>query len=1220
MIELTEEWFSARWAEARNRAGKRYSPELNVDLPLAAYFDSACQSEVFFGRFAGLGAALDGARRSLRLDELAAIVPGETARACDRLLAQAETAFGQLLALQGQRPAALPIETVLRKVDEADRALGPIARILRDRQDRGQRGPKSAADRQFGALLGLRGALRGISHALANPVSSCSNGPHILLLGSAGTGKTHLLCEMTHRRIEARMPALLFFGQAFQAPFTDALDALVHSILPTSNSGAFLLALDGYARDRSTRCLISIDAVNEGHRPSWSRGLPDLINAIRRYPALALVVGCRTPFEQILAPSPEALHLRTVVHHGFPPDEQTAAIEKYFKAYDIPIPEVTLLEDEFANPLFLHLFCQALEQTTQKKKHAQIQGIASGQRGMTYILENFVKHKGRIISRRLGLDAALPWRFLKSRIAPRLAANHAGALSLVDVSALADAEQPPGMAPGALLRELINEDILAEDVAFDGGTPREIVRCTYQTFADHLVARHILRAHLDSSTPETILASLRDPAGLGAYFVDHNAALARVNLVQALMVEFPTRIHNRGELLDYLGWRSSPLPLCRAFLAGLYWREPRSINESTDRIVTAFLGNEDLREETLNVLLALSVKPEHPFQARWLDAFLGRQGLVARDLFWSEYLRRGADRGTPGRILIWAEHFAPRAPLPEYVSLYITVLKWFLTSTRRGLRDRATHALFRLGRTQPKLLFEEAVRSLALDDAYVPQRMLAASYGVTMSLWQQAGNVDFQTRTLPRFARQLYGGMFARNARFGTTHVLSREYAQGIIQLALLVAPKSLSATQQRRVLSPFRRRRAPRWRETNDRDENRYRDGDAPLGMDFANYTLGRLVRDRDAYDDQHSGYQRVKRQVFWRIYKLGYTLDAFSAVDREIARQSWRAVQGGQEGDRVDRYGKKYAWIAYYELAGCRMDLGLMDASERLSDVDIDPSFPEPPDRRRVFCRPWIETGCSVKGWMLSGYQPDVKNEIVLQELDGRKGSWVMIDGFVTREAVDKTIFALFSASFVRAELATQLVGAIRSMEYPGIHNIPRPEEEHYTYAGEIPWAETWHRQEDQKSVDVAGAPIPVCLPVRIYSWEDYHSSENRAGGMAFVSKEIGEELGLYVQTPWAVMAVRGTARIATLATRWGSPYHDYESLLYMRQDLLDGYLRKHRLVFVMTVWGERRGNYHLGDAARESEGDFTIQQVLHKQVFTYGAGIFERVWPPPQEEVEG
>lgn len=531
---------------------------------------------------------------------------------------------------------------------------------------------------------------------------NASNAKKLLVLGPAGTGKTHLFCEMTQRRIAQGLPSLLFLGQSFRAPFTDALQLLMQSVEPAADPKELIAALDKYARNTSSRCVIAIDAINEGDRQSWSQALPDLVEALRPYEGIALAISCRTPFEHILLPQADRLGFETVFHAGYPPDQQDTAVEKYFRGYGIPLPEVPLLEQEFSNPLFLKVFCEALEKVTVKKKHAQLESITAGQRGMTHILEYFVHEKDRAISKNLGTSRGLCWKFLKNVFAPHLATNYTDSMPLSQATKLADAAQPQNLASGMLLHALVNEDVLAEDLAFSRGqAPIDTVRFTYQKFSDHLIARHLLASQLNTSSPKHIKDSLSDPNRLGRIFKDKQTALQYANLAQAVMIEFPTRVDNKGELFDFIDWKELPVPLVEGFVEGLYWREPRSINNSTHRWVSMFLDHESSREKTLNVLVALAVKPDHPYNYSRFDGFLNRKSLIERDLFWTEYLRTSESSDTALRILVWAEHSVSKSLPEEFAIAYIAVLKWFLTSTKRGLRDRATHALFRIGRLWP---------------------------------------------------------------------------------------------------------------------------------------------------------------------------------------------------------------------------------------------------------------------------------------------------------------------------------------------------------------------------------------------------------------------------------------------------------------------------------------------------------------------------------------
>ena len=60
-------------------------------------------------------------------------------------------------------------------------------------------------------------------------------------------------------------------------------------------------------------------------------------------------------------------------------------------------------------------------------------------------------------------------------------------------------------------------------------------------------------------------------------------------------------------------------------------------------------------------------------------------------------------------------------------------IMWILTSTVRPLRDIATRALYWYGRRFPQELFELIMKSFKINDPYVSERMLAATYGIAMA-------------------------------------------------------------------------------------------------------------------------------------------------------------------------------------------------------------------------------------------------------------------------------------------------------------------------------------------------------------------------------------------------------------------------------------------------------------------------------------------------------
>lgn len=63
-------------------------------------------------------------------------------------------------------------------------------------------------------------------------------------------------------------------------------------------------------------------------------------------------------------------------HYGFGANTQKA-VQLFFKEYGILYPSVPLLNPEFRNPLFLHLFCEGMKNNGYRKIPDGIKGISS---------------------------------------------------------------------------------------------------------------------------------------------------------------------------------------------------------------------------------------------------------------------------------------------------------------------------------------------------------------------------------------------------------------------------------------------------------------------------------------------------------------------------------------------------------------------------------------------------------------------------------------------------------------------------------------------------------------------------------------------------------------------------------------------------------------------------------------------------------------------------
>ncbi len=835
--------------------------------------------------------------------------------------------------------------------------------------------------------------------------------------------------------------------------------------------------------------------------------------------------------------------------------------------------------------------------------------LASGQEGMLNVFEDFVIKRSKRAAEAFGLKPLTVWKMLKEGIADSMATQGRTWLTLPEAHGIFQKFGLTGGRDSAFVKELSNEGLLFEDVIFDVSTRRatEVVRLPYQKFSDHLIARYLLKG-LEKDDPAKCLAA---GTPIGALLTPSANFNRYDSVVEALLIEFPERA-KQAELLDFLPRVNEEL--ARLFLNGLAWRKSSSFSKSTSKWISRLLAHEPLVRETLSALVGLATKPKHPFGAKPLDGYLRKMTLPERDLHWSEFLRHQYEESVCQRLLAWLETLEADKLTAEYAEVYIAVLRWFLTSTNRHFRDRATRGLYVVGRRFPEMLFASTLDSFSINDPYIRERMLAASYGVVMALQFGPGSEAFCASTLRPFSQRLYKTMFAKGAPHATTHILTRDYARHILEAALLHEPNLFRRNEIRRIRPPFKDGGIRRWGRSADRDKARASPG-SPLHTDFLNYTLGTLVRDRGNYDFKHPGHVRVVQNIHWRIYQLGYDFGKFEKIDKEIANAYWRA----EGGSKVDRYGKKYAWIAFFELAGHRADTGTSrreDPTQRTPEVDIEPSFPVAPSPVRLVRRSLLgRSQARIGDWIKRGPKPNLRPYLIRTAIGHERGRWLALDGFVEHKDLQRhrAAFAFLKSIFVRKADVPRIAELLHQCKEFG-HTVDRLEETHYTFSGEVPWSDTYpylaneeklrlrtgkkyiervpgkkatladvlffertvsERDEKRGYVEVEREEFEefdVEPAARCLSWESHHTDVTDSYSVPVLSREIAEMFRLSSR-PQTFDLFDRTGRRASVWTDFEEENGASEHFLYCRESLIDQYLRSKNLELIWVTWGERR-----------------------------------------------
>jgi hypothetical protein len=1009
--EFSASWFNRHLHEVLAGAGPRYNSAFNVELPVASRFDSLGYTPAFRERIArgrrvislslskavhslerlqtipDLGTALEGLRRNggSLLDRLAefgdAPPPGELQGRIDE-------------AIRGVLAAAAELSECLYRAPSPE----PSSPATTE-------GQASETPRRFEyerhSLAKLRGAVEDLGDLVETSSAELSGRPALLLTGDAGSGKTHLLCDIASHRIAAGQPTIVILGQ--QLGRGDVWTQIIQRLGLACTRDELLGALDAMAESAGARALIFIDAINEAPEVGWLDELPAIIEVLSRHPWIGIAVSCRTTYVPLLVREDVVRErMSCIEHEGFAP-RLFEAITAFCDHYGIETLNTPPLNPEFENPLFLKLFCEGLSNRGLKRP-------PSGHHGMQRIFLFLIDSVNEKLSRPSELDYpaddpvvrravdALADVMVESRqyVVPRSVAQET----------LERVLSRPGLGYSkSLLARLIAEGILADDQYYPerGEPPQAIIRFGYERLADYQIASRLLERHLEST--ET-LEAFRVDEPLGRIFADKARAHRLSGLLSAFIVLVPERLHE--ELATVMPHVSEWDAYKDAFLEALPWREGRHITTRAVQYVEELLdsGRYDsasysASDRVLESLIQLAAQPGHPLNAQWLHRRLLAVPMPERDLRWSTFLHRSRkDRSwnkptVIERLLDWAwpddaEDNDPCAGFDdEVVYLGATTVAWCLTTPNRFIRDRATKALVSILARRIGLVRDLLVEFRSVDDPYVAERLYAVAYGCVMRS-DDRGAVELLASTV-------YDLVFAEGNP--PPHLLLRDYARGVIERALAIGCKF--ELEVGKIRPPYRSEppplQAPSWDEIHERyDEQGYVGLLLSLGPvfgDFARYVMGNdsqglhtwdaepdpfeEVRRIDARlselpDHLASEWRRVKYQDISKMFQFrvgppmeGEELDEAEAMPDD--QPYGDAVESGDDtgASEIERFlasltPRERQLIEEYESIEARKEKALGQAREAMAQMHGDPNFP---------CR-WVFTRVIELGWTLERF----------------------------------------------------------------------------------------------------------------------------------------------------------------------------------------------------------------------------------------------------------
>ena len=870
---FSENWYKERLGEAIKSAGRRYTPELHVNLPIALDID-------MFGRTDGAFSRVKALARGIR-DDFRKVNPSRMddnlrqSSELTELLQARDAILAEFSALQPKPSGEFSVEGIAEKLDAVtkeavskyEEVLGALASEYDSNPDNtdGRNPYQGLYHQSFQLTLRLSEFRDEIieAHELANSRV-------MIVKGEAGTGKTHLLCDVARRRLEKGAPTVLLMGQRF----TDSSDPWVQVLqlldLSDARTEQFIGALECSARVADRRALLIIDALNEGaDLKIWLRNLPAFLSRVEKSAWVDVILSVRSSYEEDVIPAVVRQKAVTIIHNGFEGREYEA-LRTFSESYGIEFPSTPVLQPEFANPLLLKMICEGLKARGERR-------LPRGFRGATVIFDryiddmnsrlvesldynpndNLVRQALEVVAEQM-IESAPNIRWLPRRQAERAVNN------LLPVTGYRD----------SLYRALVSEGMLTEEGTAFADESQEVVRFAYERFSDHIIVNLLLERHLDANDPK---AAFEEGGGLA--FLCDNDTYVPYGIYGAMFVQIPERTGQELPMIVPCVMKSHSI--ASEFLSSIVWRSLDAFTGDTLTVLDGFKKRGYVDEEDVSdAFLAISTIPEHPFNAKWIDNGLRRDTMPKRDALWSTYLHHAWERdgGPVHRLVDWASSISPSSTIDdEVVDLSSTALAWMLTTPNRFLRDRATKALVCLltGR------FDAVVRLVNgfddVSDPYVRERVYAVAYGVAMRS-SDASQVE-------KVARAVYENIFETGSP--PPHILLRDYASGVMERALYLNP-SLDI-DERLIRPPFK----SEWPDIPEEDTL---ESFFPV-LNYGEGKLGRPEVARNRIRSSVMGFGDFARYVIGANIGVNSTSRSSRWLEKQVGKELWKSYH-----DRLD------------------------------------------------------------------------------------------------------------------------------------------------------------------------------------------------------------------------------------------------------------------------------------------------------------------------------
>lgn len=1070
---FTKTWFKNQIDDSIIAAGPRYTPKLNVKTPISEVFDafgktSDWQTKVF-EKLDSLDMLIDSWNRCLNYGDWDGKkdFPESARKFGNNLMKSLQRINDQMKIFFPNGLKQKEIEKLRTEINRATRLATKCEDFAKEAIEsvHGKGKADSIGFKQFMSEYQVSfptrhyDAAKEIGEELAkldtwfeDSITLLPNSSVMLMVGAAGVGKTHTICDVSRNRFAQGLKSILLLGHQFTDLdlWTQIKNLL--GIQPNKSRDQLLEALNTSAEASGFPLIILIDGINETEPKSlWFNHLPTFLEQTARFKWIKVCISCRSTFLKEVVP--DYLNLPTVEHHGFKDVEFDACFE-FFNFYGIESPSMPLLQPEYSNPLFLKLLCESLSDLGRTR-------LPEGIIPFNILLKLLFNAKNKKLSRSLNYDEKdNRVEQAINEIAQEIHKLQTPWLKWDVAKNLIESLWPSIGWSNSFFNNLLKENLLKEDRAIDPDSGQVIntVSISYERLGDHIIIAKYLS---DKPDIESLMKAFKNKGEMSFMVVDSFAFYQHKGLIEALSIQVP---HKYKIELDRL-ITISPDEIKQIKINSLQWRDSSSITPEAIKFFEEKIKNGTTRDfiQVADALLSIATVTDHPLNAHWLHEIFSKIPMYVRDGKLSPFLHLTySTNKNVDRLIRWGLKSDIRNLTRETAILWITILCWFTSASDRRVRDYTTKAMIRIGEIWPDIWLEIITKFMTIDDEYIIERCLATSYGTLLRTRDE--------KVISATAELIFSNFFKKGLLFKNALII--DYARLIIDLAVHFGSTDFDPNKY---LPPYIGNKDIEWPTEDFVDKYKDTYWEIPklhmscLNDDFKHYTVPSVIR---KYEGEKITDLEACRWIFKHVLDMGYGPGTEVA---EFDKYLLSKYGGGRSRPEwAERVGKKYQWIALYRLAAklaikypCKKSDIRPSASEKgllvEDERNIDPSILIHSSNssyksswwspiRYMFTNPDLLPDIE---WLHQVDFPDSPNIFIIND-------WIVLDvnyNWEHKSPKSKNCYPMrnmwmhVDSFLVKKEDAEKCWKWIQKQNFMG-NWMPRGYELHYGFFGEYPW----------------------------------------------------------------------------------------------------------------------------------------------------------------------